>query len=230
MPPESKALSDFQNIISSEMDLKDAISSGHLDGYAIRNVVIQKTSFAERHFNNILITRATTQNLSFDGFEAKALQWSASDLCKSSFRFSEFDELNMLNSAARQCDFSESLIQNSAFFENEMQTVSFVNAKIVKTQFQDTNIYGACFENAFLAQCQFGSANGGNAEMTRTNFHRSMVIDTSFKNANLYAANFSDAILIRVDLRGANLFQADLRGAVMIDCEIHPDDKNGALF
>lgn len=229
MPPETKAISDFQNIISSEMDLKDAIRSGYLDGYAIRNVVIQKTNFNERHFSNVLITRVTTQNLSFEGFEAKALQWSASDLCKSTFRYSEFDELNMLNSAARQCDFSDSLIQNSSFFSNEMQTTCFINAKLVKSQFQDSNIYGANFENAFIAQCQFTSNEGGNAEMTRTNFHRSMIIDTVLKNANLYAANFSDAILIRVDLRGANLFQADLRGAVFIDCQIHPDDLSGAL-
>ena len=229
MPPETKALSDFQNIISSEMDLKDAIRGGHLDGYAIRNVVISKTSFAERHFSNVLITKATTQDISFESFEAKAVQWSASDLCRSNFRYSELDELNMINSAARQCDFGDSLIQNSAFFANEMQTTCFCNAKLVKTQFQDSNIYGANFENAFVAQCQFTSTNGGNAEMTRTNFHRSMVIDTVLKNANLYAANFSDAILIRVDLRGANLFQADLRGAVMIDCQVHPDDLSGAL-
>ena len=229
MPPETKAVSDFQNIISSEMDLKDAIRSGHLDGAAIRNIVVQRTSLAERCFSNVLITKVTTKNLSFDGFEAKAVQWSASDLCGSSFRFGDFDGLNMLNCAARQCDFSQAMVQDSAFFANEMQTVNFSCAKLVKSQFQDTNVYGANFENAFVAQCQFTSANGGNPEMTRTNFHRSMVIDTSLKGANLYAANFADAILIRVDLSGANLFQADLRGAVMIGCKYYPDDLSGAL-
>ena len=229
MPPETKAVSDYQNIISSEMDLQDAVRSGSVDGVAIRNIIVQRTSFAERHFSNVLITKVTTKNLTFDSFEAKTVQWSASDLCGSSFRFSEFDELNMLNSAARQCDFSQALVQNSAFFASEMQTVNFSCAKLVKSQFQDSNIYGANFENAFVAQCQFTSANGGNPEMTRTNFHRSMVIDSTLKGANLYAANFADAILIRVDLRGANLFQADFRGAVMIDCQVYPDDLSGAL-
>ncbi len=229
MPPESKSLSDFQNIISSEMDLRDAMRSGCLNGFAVRNFMVQKTSFAERKFNNVLIQKMTAQNASFDEFEGVEVQFSGSDVCKSSFRFAEFDKLNVLNCALRQCDFSNSLIQNSAFFANEMQSPCFINAKLVKSQFQDTNIYGAVFEHAFLAQCQFTSANGGNPEMTRANFHRSMVIDSSLKDANLFAANFSDAILIRVDLRGANLFQADFRGAVMIDCMVHPDDLRDAL-
>ncbi|GEM_PF-2327265 len=230
MPPETKALSDFQNIISSEMDLKDAIRSGTLDGYAIRKVVIQKTSFDDRHFNNVLVHSVTTRGLSFECFGAKAVQWTASDLCDSRFHFSEIDELNMQNCQARKVEFDQALVQNSAFFTSELQNISFSSAKVVKSQFQDVNMYGASFENAFVAQCQFTCSNNGNPELSRSNFQRSMIIDTCLKNANLFASNFANAILIRVDLRGSNLTMADFRGAVLIDCQLHPDDRDGALF
>ena len=91
-------------------------------------------------------------------------------------------------------------------------------------------MYGANFENAFVAQCQFTCSNAGNPELSRSNFQRSMIIDTCLKNANLFASNFANAILIRVDLRGSNLTMADFRGAVLIGCESHPDDRDGALF
>jgi len=91
-------------------------------------------------------------------------------------------------------------------------------------------MYGADFENAFMAQCKFSCTDDGNPEMSRANFHRSMVIDTTFKNANFFSANFTDAILIRVDLRGANICRADFRGAVLIDCQIYPGDKAEAYF
>ena len=230
MPLETKALSDFQNIISSEMDLKDHMKSGTLDGFAIRKVVIQRTSFEDRRFNNVLVHSVTTRGLSFEGFEAKAVQWTASDLCEARFHGSEIDELNMQNCEARKSEFDQSLVQNSAFYASELQNISFSSAKLVKSQFQDANMYGANFENAFVAQCQFSCSNNGNPELSRSNFRRAMIIDTSLKSANLFASNFADAILIRVDLRGSNLTMADFRGAVLIDCQIHPDDKDGALF
>lgn len=232
MPPESKNLSDFQNVITSEMDLQDAIRSGKLDSYAIRirNRDVTKTSFEECRFSNVLVTNCTMSALNFEGFEAKTVQFSATNIEKSRFKYSEIDELNMINGVARQCDFSNAFLQNSAFFQSEMQTMSFVNSKIVKTQFQDSNMYGADFENAFMAQCKFTCTDEGNPELSRANFHRSMVIDTTFKNANFFSANFTDAILIRVDLRGANICRADFRGAVLIDCQIYPGDKAEAYF
>lgn len=224
MPPEQKPLTDYQNVISSEMDLKDHIRSGSLDGFAIRDVLVKNTSFAEKHFSNVLIHKITANNASFDEFEGKALQMTAGDICRSSFRFAEFDELNMLNCQARECGFDQAYIQNSSIFSSELPNVSFCNAKIVKTQFQDTNMYGARFENAFIAQSQFTCSNNGQAELSRAMFRRAMILDSSLKDANLFAANFADAILIRVDLRGANLAWADMRGAVLIDCKYYQDD------
>ena len=45
MSLETKALSDFQNVISCEMDLQDALAGGSLDGYAIRDTNLSRTSF-----------------------------------------------------------------------------------------------------------------------------------------------------------------------------------------
>ncbi|MBR4985794.1 MAG: pentapeptide repeat-containing protein [Proteobacteria bacterium] len=224
MPPETKQPTDYQNVISSEMDLKDNIRSGELDGYAIRDFIVRNTSFAEKHFTNVLIQKITAIGASFDEFEGKTLQLSQGDFCRASFRWAEFDELNMLNCQARECAFDQALLQNSSIFNTEMPNISFCNAKIVKTQFQDTNMYGAHFENAFIAQSQFTGSKNGQAELSRAMFKRAMILDSTLKDANLFAANFTDAILIRVDLRGANLAWADMRGAVLIDCKYYPDD------
>ena len=224
MPPETKPLSDYPNVISSEMDLKDHIRSGELDGYAIRDFIVKNTSFAEKHFSNVLIHRITANGISFDEFEGKALQHTQGEISKASFRFAEFDELNMQNCQARDCTFDQAYLQNSNIYSSELPNISFCNAKIVKTQFQDTNMYGARFENAFIAQSQFTASNNGQAELSRAMFKRAMILDSSLKDANLFAANFADAILIRVDLRGANLAWADMRGAVLIDCKYYQDD------
>ncbi|MBO5752244.1 MAG: pentapeptide repeat-containing protein [Proteobacteria bacterium] len=230
MPPETKAISDFQNVISSEMDLQEALSSGGIDGFAIRNVGLQRTSFENRFLRNVMIYRVAMPNLLFDGVEANTVQWTESALRGSRLHGCEFDGLNMNNCEAIECQFNEGMIQNSNFFETQLSNASFSRAKIVKSQFQSSELYGANFENALIAQCSFSDPKMGNASLTRTNFNRAMIIDTSLKNANLHAANFADAILIRVDLRGANIVRADMRGAVLIDCQIHPDDKEGAYW
>ena len=167
MPPETKPLSDYPNVISSEMDLKDHIRSGELDGYAIRDFIVKNTSFAEKHFSNVLIHRITANGISFDEFEGKALQLTQGEISKASFRFAEFDELNMQNCQARDCTFDQAYLQNSNIYSSELPNISFCNAKIVKTQFQDTNMYGARFENAFIAQSQFTASNNGQAELSR---------------------------------------------------------------
>ncbi|MGN1072949.1 MAG: pentapeptide repeat-containing protein [Bradymonadia bacterium] len=230
MPPETKALSDFQNILSSEMDLQENISGGGLDGYAIRNVVVQRTSFEHRYLRNVLIHRVAMPNLRGDGLEATNVQWTESAMRGSRFCECDIDGLNMLNCEAIECRFDDAILQNSSIFESTLSNASFVRAKIVKTQFQSSELYGANFESGFLAQVSFSDPKMGNASLTRTNFSRAMIIDSSLKGANLHASNFSNAILVRVDLRGANLVRADFRGAVLIDCNIHPDDKDGAMF
>ena len=230
MPPEKKALSDFQNILSSEMDVQEELSGGLLDGFAIRNVDLRRTSFADRKLRNVLIHRVAMPSLNFEGMNAEAVQWTESGLRGSNLRYTEFDGLNMSNCEAIECNFDETLLQNSAVFESVLSNATFIKSKIVKTTFQSSEMYGVDFENAFLAQCEFTDPKMGNASLTRTNFHRAMIIDSSLKGANLHAANFTDAILIRVDMRGANLVRADMRGAVLIDCKFNPDDRDGALW
>lgn len=229
MPPEKIALTDFAHVLSTELDLQEALSSGLLDGYAIRNVGLQRTSFDNKRLNNVLVHRVAMPHLSFVGMRATALQMTESALRGSALMESHFDGLNMLNCEAIECDFSSAVIENSGFYESTLSNASFRRAKLLKTQFQSAELYGASFEQAFMTQCQFSDPKMGNASLTRTNFSRALIIDTSLKSANLHASNFSDAILIRVDLRGANLVRADLRGTTMINCQINPGDLDGAL-
>lgn len=228
MPPETKAIHEFEHVLSSDMDLQDALRSRTLDGYAVRGFEVKHCSMESVQLKNVLFHLLSMSGICGNDVVAEAIQITQSTLCNASFKRSEIDGLNMLNCQARECEFDESVIENSSFFSSEIQNMSFRHAKLIKTQFQDVNGYGAKFSNAFLAQCQFSDTRSSVAEFSRADFTRAMLIDVSLKNANLFASNFSDAILIRCDLRGVNLAMADLRGAAIIDCKHGPGDFDGA--
>ena len=94
---------------------------------------------------------------------------------------------------------------------------------------QNSNAYGAKFDNSLIAQTNFVEDKDHPFELSRADFTRSMLIDVSLKNANLFGSNFSDAILIRCDLRGVNVTMADFRGAALIECKYGMHDLDDAM-
>jgi uncharacterized protein YjbI with pentapeptide repeats len=135
----------------------------------------------------------------------------------------------MQNCEAMQYDLEESVVENASFYDSAIQNISFRRAKVIKSQFQNCNAYGAKFDNSLVAQTNFVEDKDRPFELSRADFTRSMLIDVSLKNANLFGTNFSDAILIRCDLRGVNVIMSDFRGAALIDCKYGLHDLDDAM-
>ena len=125
MSLETKALSDFQNVISCEMDLQDALAGGSLDGYAIRDTNLSRTSFENRMLKNVLIHRTSMPSLRMDSMDANAIQCTACNLRGCSMRDANIDGWNMLNCHAIECRFEDTLLQNGNFFESDLVNCNF---------------------------------------------------------------------------------------------------------
>ena len=132
MSLETKALSDFQNVISCEMDLQDALAGGSLDGYAIRDTNLSRTSFENRMLKNVLIHRTSMPSLRMDSMDANAIQCTACNLRGCSMRDANIDGWNMLNCHAIECRFEDTLYKTGTSSNPIWSTVISIAQKSLK--------------------------------------------------------------------------------------------------
>jgi hypothetical protein len=125
-------------------------------------------------------------------------------------------------------DFSYAQIVRSAFDDTDMHGVKFNNAYLRSNTFNNANLTGADMSD-MQALPNFGYSRDNsfqNANLSNVNFSNSYVQDSDFRNANLSNANFTNAIIKGSNFQGAtNMSSATFAGATW-DNSTCPDGTN----
>ena len=145
MAEESKFSMQLEHVLTSELDLQDQLGSGYLEGYAIRGVLLSRTSFEDKKLKMVAFNSTSVENLSFERMEAENVQYSGARMRGAYFSGAQLNTVNMLNCEAFQAHFTEAVLDGCSIFDTKMPSSSFQKAKLIKTQFQDTELYGASF-------------------------------------------------------------------------------------
>lgn len=221
-------MSDMEHVLSSELDFSDALASGRLDGYAVRQVNLSRVNLEYKELSNVTFTKVGLSPGRMAWLTGKDLQFHETSMRSADLSMVHIEHGNFLNCEAIELNCRGALFEETRWFETTMSNANYRQARLLKCHFQSSELYGACFAQAFFSHCSFSDAKMGNASLTRADFRNAMLIDVDLRGANLHAANFSGAILVRVDLRGANLVRADMRGATLVGCSFNPGDLDDA--
>lgn len=99
-------------------------------------------------------------------------------------------------------------------FENSnLQGARFHNAFLQNIIFSDANLTGASFIRADMSSCSASAAILSNADLSNANLVGANIPASDFSGANLHQANLTDARLSHSDLTGANLTETILTNA-----------------
>lgn len=218
----------MENVLSSELDVADAVAGGALDGFAVRQVDLSRVNLERKRLTNVTMTRVNLATGRLHHMTGEDVQFTQSGLRQADFSMSHVRRGSVLNCELIELECTGALLEQVRFYDSIMSNADFQRARLLDCEFKSVELYGATFEQAFLSHCQFSDKKMGNASLSRCRFDKAMLIDVDLRGANLHAASFKSAVLVRVDLRGANLVRADLRGVALIGCTWNPGDLDGA--
>jgi uncharacterized protein YjbI with pentapeptide repeats len=132
-----------------------------------------------------------------------SLEISSVMLEKMTLTATQFERINVRDLAAKQCDFSASMMAGGA-----INRATFTGCRMTGVDFNKTDLHDVTFTS-----CKLDMANFRFADLRRVAFIDCTLTETDFIGATMYDVSFQDCTLERTVFEQAKCKQVDLRGS-----------------
>lgn len=183
------------------------------------------TSFASACLDESRVINGSFIHANFAATSLKCAVWSRAN----------FIEANLTSCNAAGADFSKSVFvevdaNGGCFSDGCFENASFVHSRLDCAKFDSIRAQGSCWQD-----CVMNNASFLHADVSRSNFSRTILNQATMESANLRAALLPDAKLREATLDRVQFYEAQLRGtdfsgASMRHCNLHHADMLNASF
>lgn len=218
----------------------EVLSECHYVSCTFRNITIMSCSFRKLHFDqcvmdNVRIIESNVENVTLQNSKIIHLKLEKSqciDLTSHAVVFSDVV-------------FSRSLVESSAWIENEMTRISVVDCQVAfwstqGSRFADVSMKGSIFNDANWVECQLYKCNWDGMVINRQvmskcvleqSLYRAVsgeayvwfacrLVQVTFVKFSLPGASFHQSVFVSCHLAGLDMSGGVLSGAVMSLCDL----------